>query len=192
MDGFKKTAVGNISAKLEEEYESKISELVNKINNSNLSQKNKLKIIYDYLVNSCEIYETFYMDGINQFPASLDAGITTASKYGPIIKKKGVCKGFSLAFQDIAQRCRIKTEIIEGVHNGFGHGWIVALDNFDNFTPKHIDIYSGIKNKNNNKNIYDYFMISTDKLYAIGDYSNFEESLNKAIQKLRGFKVLRK
>lgn len=166
MEGFIKINDG-IYVKNEETYEAIISELVNKINNSNLSQKNKLKIIYDYFVNNCEIYETFDMDGRNHFPAILDTGITTVNKYGPIIKKKGVCKGFS-------------------------HGWIVVLDNFDNFTPKHIDIYSGIKNKNSNKNIYDYFMISTDKLYATGDYSNFEESLNKAIPKLKGFKVVRK
>ncbi len=191
MDGFIKIN-DHIYVKNEETYEAIISELVNKINNSNLSQKNKLKIIYDYFVNNCEIYETFDMDGRNQFPAILDTGITTVNKYGPIIKKKGVCKGFSLAFQDIAQRCGIKTEIIEGVHKGFDHGWIVALDNFDNFTPKHVDIYSGIKNKNSNKNIYDYFMINTNVLYATGDYSNFEESLNKAIPKLKGFKVVRK
>ena len=177
MEGFKKTGDGSIIDELEEKYEFIIYELVNKINESDLSQKDKLRIIYEYLVNNCEIYETFHMDGINQYSEILGDGINTANKYGPIIAKKGICKGFSLAFQDIAEKCGIKTEIIEGVHKGFGHGWIVALDNFDNKTPKHIDIYSGIINKNSNKNIYDYFMINTDELYATSDYSNFEESL---------------
>ena len=183
IQGFKTTSRGTLE-NLDKECESRVEDLVNKINNSGLSQKNKLKIIYDYLVNNCEILESFNMVGINQIPEEFAPGVTTANKYGPILYNKGVCAGFSRAFKDLAKRCGIKTVMIEGKHNGFGHGWIVALDNFDGRKPKHIDVYAGIKNRHSNKDIYEFFMIDTDKLYASGEYLEFENDLERAIEVL--------
>ena len=36
---------------------------------------------------------------------------------------------FCRAYIDIAEKCNINVEMIEGIHQGFGHGWIMTLEN---------------------------------------------------------------
>lgn len=176
---------------LEEKYLAKIAPIVNQINNSNLSKKGKLKIIYDYLVDTCSIDESFNMDGINQFPNIYGDGITAANKYGPILFGKGVCAGFCRAYKDIAKKCKISVEMIEGIHQGFGHGWIMTLENGE---PVNIDVYEGIKYKNGFESSKGFkpnvdssvaFMRTTTELINTGRYRNFQKNMSEAEIKLR-------
>lgn len=188
---MKNVNMKNVNSQLEEKYLAKIAPIVNRINNSNLSKKGKLKIIYDYLVDTCSIDESFDMDGINQFPNIYGVGITAANKYGPVLYEKGVCSGFCRAYIDIAEKCNINVEMIEGIHQGFGHGWIMTLENGE---PVHIDVYEGIKYKNGFETSKGFkpnvdssvgFMRTTTELINTGRYRDFQKNMNEAETKLR-------
>lgn len=92
-----------------------------------------------------------------------------------------------MAFIDIAAKVGIRCELVEGVHNSYGHGWVVVKDPIDGLI-KHIDVYSGITKKGT-VNQWDYFMLTTEELLELpnDNYSNFEESLQVAKNRLPGF-----
>lgn len=196
----------------ESEYNTKISELIDEINNLEYNLewpedkkdyylwRTKLAKIFQYFTSNCEI-DYDYQEPENRAPNKLSYSISyeyngipkehslaqSVTKYGPILCGKGVCKGFSMAFIDIAAKIGIRCELVEGVHNSYGHGWVVVNDPIDGLT-KHIDVYSGITKKGT-VNQWDYFMLTTEELLELpnDNYSNFEESLQVAKNRLSGF-----
>lgn len=110
------------------------------------------------------------------------------NKYGPIIFKKGVCKGFAEAFQDICRKLNIKCEIING-RTTIGHAWNVVSVNGK---PMHIDIFYGITMKNNGQDPLQYFLVDTNTLLKYGSHHGFEESLELVTPLIQQFTVIRK
>ena len=165
-----------------------------------MAKRDKLKRIYEFLVDNCDIDDLYlspeYRDGDLTKPIPYSYGIISrdsyaihaGNKYGPVLCGKGVCRGFSLAFQDIASKCNLSTRIIEGDHKGFKHGWIVTEENGEIY---HIDVFCGIENKRAGKYKYEWFMKPADYFIRFGGHRDFEESLNSATQSLKnGYRVI--
>ena len=109
---------------VENAYNDKVEGIVRRINGvSKVGEREKLHMIFWYLVNNCKIE---LGEKNRQNPILRDAvyypykgkEVSVTEKYAPIFVGKGVCKGFSEAFQDIAKRCGIETEMIVGMHLG--------------------------------------------------------------------------
>ena len=76
-----------------------------------------------------------------------------------------------------------------------GHAWIAYLDGE---ILKHIDVYEGITKKSCNKDIDEYFLLTTEELRMKNRHSGFEEAareVEKVLKEKRiknGFKVIDK
>lgn len=182
---------------LEEKYLEQINPIVLQINSSQMSFVEKMQFIYRYLVNKCSIKENFEKGQVFQTPHIIydsngKHGVTTTTKFCPVIYNVGVCKGFVEAYIDIASRVGIHLEEIDGLHyKKNGHGWIASIDS--NGEVRHTDVYEGIKYREQGLDIMQAFMRTTDELYATGRYSNFSSSMNEAAEKLKkGFRTTTK
>lgn len=179
---------------MEDEYNKVLKPLLEFFNQKIYSDIEKLQYIYTYLVNKCEIdlgepdvrtnpisrFEKKYLYQGNDLACNIN-------KYGPVLIGKGVCKGFSEAFKDIAQKCGVEVEIIEGTHHGEGHAWIIVNDEG---IIKHIDVYDGIMQKKINK-IYEFFMLTSEELKFKGKHRNFENELEEKKKNLPSYKEVR-
>lgn len=169
---------------LDEEYNKIINTIVNSIPN-NISKTNKLRAVFDYLVQNCNIEEN-YISGISPlgntansiFYKYKDYDIkyaASSNKYGPIIFKKGVCLGFAEAFKDICEKLGIKCEILTGITT-IGHAWNVVSINDE---IMHVDIYYGIAEKNSGKVPIKYFLVDTNKLISYSNHKDFIRNLEQ-------------
>ncbi len=187
---------------IDNDYNEKISKLVRFINENNFSRIEKLRIIYEYLVNNCEIEWDYikYMDSDNKNTGHIaynykglknSYGITgivhVGSKYAPILIGKGVCTGFSVAFKDIADKVNLKVDTVTGRHFGFGHTWIAVYMPEPENAYKFIDVYQGIADKGNGLSSDLAFLMRESDLSKKG-YSEYNNDLN--VLKARSFKII--
>ncbi len=181
-----------IAQEVESDYIQVITPFINEIKSKNLSEREIIKEVYDYLVNNFQI-DYDYMNYISHsgYAAILKyqyknyprtSIVSSTTKYGIILHGKGVCKGFLSAFNDICERLGVITESVSGIHIGIRHGWNLAI--IDN-VPLHIDVFAGITNKNVGKNPDDYLLVRTNDLINTGFYKNFFTSQNEAVKKIQ-------
>lgn len=152
-----------------------------------LSDKEKLKAVYEYLVSSItydrEVLDSFTKDGLVHpvlHKTYNEWGLSGSEKYAPILLNKGICTGISEAFKDICDRLGIPCELISGktivideaTQTRLGHTWnVVKIDG----EVKHIDVRYGIKNRDEGKDIMDFFLVDTEKLKRNGPHNSIDE-----------------
>lgn len=178
--------------KLDEEYNKKLDELISIIP-LNLSQEEKLKFIFSWLVNNID-YEhnlEYNNDGsVSCLPVKIynNWGIRVSDKYAPLILRKTICSGISPIINDICMRLGIESKSLEGetreIANGVRvkHVWnIVFIDG----TPKHFDVIYGIYNREKGRNPLDYCLIDNETLQQLGPHCNYDATIfsNNSIKK---------
>lgn len=96
----------NYDEYIKEAYNAKINNIVSEIKSSNMAKRDKLKRIYEFLVDNCDIDDLYlspeYRDGDLTKPIPYSYGIISrdsyaihaGNKYGPVLCGKGVCRGF--------------------------------------------------------------------------------------------------
>lgn len=187
--------LGNPTLGNDEWLEKAYLEIVNPIVEEIISMtfEEKMERIYEFLVERCSIKENYDPNEKLQYPHIIRNALgkhptTTTTKYCPVVYCVGVCKGFDLAYIDIASRVGIHLEEIIGTHYNSGHGWIGSLDNNGNI--RHTDVYEGIKYKEQGLDIMQAYMRTTNELIQTGRYSEFYKSMEQArIKMLKRFKI---
>lgn len=83
--------------------------IVREITNEDMTEREAVKAIFDYV---CDNFD--YPDDEDEYLRGLDFNLRTGT---------AVCEGYSMLFFELATRCGIQAEYIEGEANGGGHAW---------------------------------------------------------------------
>lgn len=148
-------------------YNKKANEILSKINNIATNDTEKLWILYDYLTADNMHYnlQETTQDGRLALDIQYDFApyttwkISHSTKYPALLNNAGVCKTFSLAFEDLANKLGIPCRVVTGF-TGMEHAWnIVLIHN----QIKHIDVAYALMFKEhiNKKN---YFLKNLEEL----------------------------
>ena len=150
-----------IKRKYNDEQIDKINEIIDKDINSDylntLSDKEKIKILHNYLINKVKY------DKKHEKDKSSDAH----SAYGAFVNNKAVCQGYTEAMSILLDRFNIPNILISSKD----HIWnLVYVEN----EWKHIDVTwdDPITINGKNKLIYDYYLINNNKLSKLDNSSN--------------------
>jgi len=154
-----------------EAYESKVNEIIIKINSSTQDDTQKLWMLYDYLTsdNMEYVLEGTTPDGKMALDVKYDFSpyknwkVSSSTKYPAILNNSGICRTYSLAFEDIANKLGIPCRVVTG-NTFIEHMWNIVLINGE---VKHIDIaYAIMRRKFSHKS--DFFLKDFDELIKLG------------------------
>ena len=121
---------------VDDAYNEKAEQIISRINNVASTNIEKLWMLFDYLTSENMVYN---LKGTTQDGRSaLDYGYSFAphklwkieqrTKYPALLNNSGVCKTYSLAFEDLANRLGIPCRVVYG-YTGMEHAWNVVLIN---------------------------------------------------------------
>lgn len=98
----------------------KSKEIVNRFIKSTMSEKEKIRILHNYLVSNCNYDYNYNIDELPNI---------TSSSYGALINGIAVCSGYASALNQLLIDANIKTMTISGTSRGRGHVWNKVLIN---------------------------------------------------------------
>ncbi|KRQ85974.1 Transglutaminase-like superfamily protein [Caloramator mitchellensis] len=135
-----------------------VNRIVTQIINNNMSERDKVKAIHDYIVNNTKYdYQNFLNDTIPH---------ESYTAYGVLIKRVGVCQGYAHAMYLLLKEAGIENIIITGYGKGQPHAWnLVKVDG----KYYHVDATfdDPIVNGGSIQTLkYDYFLITDSKISA--------------------------
>lgn len=136
---------------------SKALEILQKIITPNMSDRDKVKAIHDYLVKHTEYDFDNYLN--KTIPKE------SYSAYGALIKGIAVCQGYSEAFNLLANLAGVPSIIVSGEASGYGgygsHAWNLVLVDGE---VRHVDVTWDdlVPDRDPDYVRYDYFLV-TDK-----------------------------
>lgn len=87
--------------------------IIDRIITGNMTRKQKMRAIHDYLVKNCQ-----YDEGASEY--GYDDAYTA---YGCLVKKKAVCQGYAAAFNLLAAKAGICSIAVPGEAGGGTHAW---------------------------------------------------------------------
>lgn len=93
----------------------KTYEIVDSITDSSMGDREKVKIVHDWLCRN-----------VAYDPGNYSAGKYPSSDYtmeGPIFEAKAVCRGYAETFQWMMELCGVECDIVTGKANGGSHAW---------------------------------------------------------------------
>jgi hypothetical protein len=172
----------------ESKYEQIVGCLVERINNSCKTNREKLKMLFDYLTNDNMKYDLVgvSIDGKRALhpgyefpPYGSFFKIEQGTKFPAILFHRGVCGSYSKTFEDICKRLNIPCKVVYG-YTGMEHGWNVVLENGE---LKHIDIAYAIMRRNS-INKLNFFMKSFSELQQACGNRTMYQSENELIEEL--------
>lgn len=178
--------------KLEEEYDKQLEELISVIP-LDLSDEEKMKFIFSWLVNNIE-YEhnlDYYNDGSVSCPIIEiynNWGIRVSDKYAPLMLQKAICSGIAPVVNDVCTKLGIESKSIIGetreLENGsrVKHVWnIITIGG----VPRHFDVVYGIYNKEKGIDSLDFCLINDETLQQLGPHCNYDTTIfaNNSIKK---------
>jgi len=140
----------------------KVEAIINDNINNNMSTKEKIKVIHDYIINNTE-YDTLKTENIN------DTTYKSNTAYGVLIEGHGICSGYSDAMKVFLD----KLNIVNYKVSNDQHIWnVVLLDG----EWLHLDLTwdDPISDKNITRD--NYFLISTENLKSLGDGVHYYNS----------------
>ncbi len=146
--------------KYRNEAESAADKAVGAIITPEMSDREKIKAIHDYIILNCSYDYKNYVSGTISFDSRL--------AYGALCAKNAVCQGYTAAFNMLAKRAGIYSEVVTGnaPGNGDTHAWNkVTLDGktyyldvtHDDPVPDQLGRIS-----------YRYFMLTDEEMTALG------------------------
>lgn len=167
-----------------EAYETKANEIISKINATTSDDIQKLWLLYDYLTGDNMKYnlqETtsdgkMAIDVQYDFPPYKSWKISHSTKYPALLNNSGICKTYSLAFEDITNRLGVPCRIVTG-YTGMEHAWNIVLINGE---IKHIDVAYAIMRRNISDK-RNFFLKSLDELIQYGG----NRTLNTPVDELK-------
>lgn len=149
----------------------KIDLIMQNIIKEDMTEKDKIKAVHDYIINH-SVYDEKRAEAIK---ANKDLNVQTPSHkaIGPLIKGAALCSGYSDAMALFLDKMNIKNYKIASEN----HVW-----NFINLDQKwyHLDLTwdDPIVSTHENLLLYDFFLISTEKLKSIDlEQHNFNSSI---------------
>ena len=135
----------------EDAYNQKADIIISEINKKAKTDKEKLKMLYNYFCNTMEydLHGTADERGNVKyykypFKNYKNWKISQENKYPALICNKGVCMTFSEAFADLSNKLGIPCRRVSGFTT-MAHSWNIVLINNE---IKHIDVAFAIMNKN--------------------------------------------
>lgn len=167
--------------KLAEEYNKQLNKLISIIP-LDLSQEEKMKFIFNWLVNNINYeYDLDYNNDGSVTCPIIEIynkwGIRVSDKYAPLLFKKTICAGIVPVINDICAKLGIESTEIRGetrkLESGarVQHIWnIITI----NGIPKHFDVVYGIYNREKGINPLDYCLISNETLQQLGPHCNYD------------------
>lgn len=169
-------------------YEEIVNQIINQINQRCTDNKQKLKMLFDYLTSDDMKYDLRQTSADGRgaigftygFPPYKTWGIKSGSKYAVILNHSGVCSSYSEAFEDICNRMSIPCKMVTG-YTGMDHAWNAVMENG---ILKHIDIAFAIMNRTR-QNKYDYFMKTFDELRQIAGHRTIDISTDELKEYLK-------
>ena len=133
----------------------KSQEILQKIIKTPMSERDKIKAIHDYIINTTRYDERSYILG--KIP---DDSYTS---YGVFIKNLGVCQGYAAAFNALAKLAGINSLSIAGKGKKTDHAW-----NMVKIGPQELYVDctwdDPVSSLGRNYLVYDYFMLSKEKM----------------------------
>lgn len=105
-------SISGIKSKMKQ-ANTKAAAVIKKIIKKNMTNKQKLQAIHDYLVKNC----AYDKDAL---PGRYDDAFTA---YGCLINKKAVCQGYAAAFNLLAAKAGIRSIAVCGKAGGDSHAW---------------------------------------------------------------------
>ena len=175
-------------------YEQIVSYIIEQINSRCNTNKEKLRMLFEYMTNDNMKYDLVgvSVDGKRAThpgyvfpPYGSGWRIDQFTKFPVILNNAGVCKSFSLAFEDVCKKLNIPCKVVDG-YTGMDHAWNVVLENGQ---LKHIDIaYAIMKKDTINKS--DCFMKSFAELQQACGNRTMNQNENELIEELTPFKVI--
>ncbi|MFA5603689.1 MAG: transglutaminase domain-containing protein [Bacilli bacterium] len=151
--------------------ESKVNEIYNNLITDNMTIRDKILAIHDYIINKTT-YDTERAAAITSNDYSYIPLYQSHKALGPLIQKMGICGGYS----DSMALFLIKLGIPNYKISNADHIWnYVYLDN----AWYHLDLTWDDPVASNKKNllIHDYFLITTDKLFSLKNNHQFKENI---------------
>lgn len=97
------------------EFETKVNEIISQNITSEMTTNEKIKAIYDYLI----LNVTYDNEGYQSENISNESH----SAYGAIVLGKAVCDGYTDALNLLLNRLGIESDIVIGQANDEGHAW---------------------------------------------------------------------
>ena len=145
------------------EINNKIDEIISNKINDNMSDKDKIRVIHDYIIENTTYDSDFVETGIDKYKSN--------TAYGPLINNYAICSGYSDAMALFLDRFNIlnyKIAIDEHVWN------YVYLDG----NWLHLDL-TWDDPVYRNTTSYKYFLITTEKLKTLTNDNahNYNENL---------------
>lgn len=136
-----------VNSKQKIELNNKISQILSVIIKDGMRDEEKVKSIHNWISNNIEY----------------DYSLKITDHYNTLTKRKGVCIGYALLFQNMNEMAGIKSQIITGIANGGSHAWnIVYLSDLNSW--RHVDsTWDSIKDKNGNIKAIDNYLNLTDE-----------------------------
>lgn len=102
------------------------SSILDNITNSNMSDRDKVTIIHDYIINNCEYDYNLYnklKDHENKFETPTKEEMLKASLSGVLYDKKSVCEGYAQTFYLLCSIAKIPCAYITGLGKDEAHAW---------------------------------------------------------------------
>lgn len=167
---------------VDEAYNRKANQIISKINAITSNDIQKLWLLYDYLTWDNMIYNLqgtthngrMASDVQYDFPPYKNWKISHSTKYPALLNNSGICKTYSLAFEDIANKLKIPCRVVTG-YTGMEHAWNIVLINGE---VKHIDVAYAImrRSASDKKN---FFLKSLDELIQYGGSRTLNTSIDE-------------
>ena len=153
----------------------KADQVLSQIISDNMTDKQKLRAIHDYIVKNCD-YDVGNALSITykgkKYVNKNPSGTNCSTAYGALIEKKAVCEGYSHLFNLLSRRAGIPSVMVAGSTEAGLHAWNLVkihgkyryIDttwddpvHMDKFNPK--KPFAIIKNKK----VYSNYFLVTDK-----------------------------
>lgn len=171
--------LGQISLTIDKVYhgheiellENKIEEIYNKIIDDNMDNKEKILTIHDYIINTTS-YDTKRAKAITNNDLDFIPSYQSHKAVGPLFQNMAICGGYS----DAMSLFLIKMNIPNYRISNDVHIWnLVYLDG----KWYHLDLTwdDPVVNTKEHLLLYDYFLISTSKLFSLKNNHYFNESI---------------
>ena len=165
-----------------EAYESKANEIISRINSSTQNDIQKLWLLYDYLTGDNMQYNLqrttsdgrMAIDVQYEFPPYRNWKVSHSTKYPALLNNSGVCRTYSLAFEDIANKLGIPCRVVTG-YTGMEHAWNIVLINGE---VKHVDVAYAIMRRNFSDK-RDFFLKKFDELIQHSGSRTITNSVNE-------------
>lgn len=138
----------------------KVDEIINRNITNNMNDRDKIKVIHDYIINTTKYDNLKSDENISNYSSD--------TAYGPLFEGYAICNGYSDLMSIFLYKMNIETIKIASEN----HIWnLVKLDN----SWYHLDLTWDDPVMENGKEIidYNYYLITTDELMEFDDNQHY-------------------